>query len=64
MVAPLEELQGAAIFTVDKENITLDKIDKKKKVYEDNIVVQNTGRVKLPFTATVSAGKERIRHLP
>lgn len=57
VVAPLEELQGAAIFTVDKENITLDKIDKKKKVYEDNIVVQNTGRVKLPFTATVSAGK-------
>jgi len=56
VVAPLEELQGAAIFTVDKENITVDSIDK-KKVYEDNIVVQNTGRVKLPFTATVSVGK-------
>ncbi|CAK9048817.1 Hypothetical protein (Fragment), partial [Durusdinium trenchii] len=58
VVAPLEELRGAATFAVDKENITVDDIDKKKNnLYEDNIMVQNTGRVKLPFTATVSAGK-------
>jgi len=57
VLAPLEELQGAATFAVDKENISVDYIEKKGDVYEDHIVVHNTGRVHLPFSATVSAGK-------
>ncbi|CAJ1441179.1 unnamed protein product [Effrenium voratum] len=60
--APVEELQSAAQYTVDKENITKTNINSKDakdgkegNIYEDNITLTNTGRVPLPFDVAVSA---------
>jgi len=58
LLAPLEELQTAATFTVDKENITKDNVGKNEDHDgKDTVTLHNTGRVALPFQVTVSAGK-------
>jgi len=58
LLAPLEELQTAATFSVDKENITKDNVGKNEDHDgKDTITLHNTGRVALPFQVTVSAGK-------
>ncbi|CAE7478739.1 unnamed protein product [Symbiodinium pilosum] len=57
LFAPLEELQNAARYTVDKQNITKDNVGKSEEDYKDTITLHNTGRVELPFQVTVSPGK-------